>query len=199
MTLKEQSFRGAQITEVLEPLAALRIQVFRDYPYLYEGSLDYELKYLNTYAQAGGAFLFSVFDDGQMIGATTAIPLREETEEVQAPFIQQGIPLEQVFYFGESILLSKYRGLGIGHRFFEAREKHALSFEHIRYTSFCAVQRPADHPLRPGDYQPLDGFWQKRGYTIQPQLQSYFTWKDVDEAAESPKRMTYWWKEWPQN
>lgn len=198
MKLHHQIYLGADIAAVIEPLAELRIQVFRDFPYLYEGSLDYELKYLKTYSQSPGAFLYAVFEQDRMVGATTAIPLLEETAEVQAPFLQKGIPLEQVFYFGESILLSTYRGLGIGHLFFEERERHARTFQQIRYTSFCAVQRPSDHPLRPVNYQPLDEFWKKRGYHIQPHLQSSFVWKDVDEAQESSKLMTYWWKEWPQ-
>ena len=33
---------GNNLESALLPLAELRIRVFRDWPYLYEGSLDYE-------------------------------------------------------------------------------------------------------------------------------------------------------------
>jgi GNAT superfamily N-acetyltransferase len=154
---------GAGITSVFEPLADLRITVFRSFPYLYEGSLDYELHYLKTYANSPQALLFAVFDGDRMVGATTALPLADETEEVRAPFVNAGYRVEDVFYFGESILLPAYRGLGIGHRFFDERENHARSFGTFKYTSFCAVQRSEEHPERPADYQPLDGFWKNEG------------------------------------
>lgn len=193
--LTYQSFVGAQIADIFEPLATLRITVFRSFPYLYEGTLDYELDYLKTYAASPRALLFAVFDGDRMVGATTALPLADETEEVQAPFVAAGYRLEDVFYFGESILLPGYRGRGIGHRFFDEREKHARSFGTFRYTSFCAVQRPENHPARPADYQPLDDFWKKRGYTSMPALTTLFSWPDLGETESTPKTMLFWLKE----
>ena len=183
---------GAAIADVFEELAMLRIAVFRDYPYLYEGTLAYEKEYLQTYADAPRAFLFAVYDGGRMVGATTCIPLADETQEVQKPFLEAGYDLDKVFYFGESILLPAYRGRGLGHRFFDEREAHARSFGTYGMTCFCAVQRPADHPLQPVDYQPLDAFWNKRGYRKEPALQSLFSWPDLGEEIATAKPMTYW-------
>lgn len=192
MELRYQSFNGAAIESVFEPLALLRIAVFRDFPYLYEGSLEYEKEYLDTYAASERSLLFAAFDGDKMIGATTCIPLSDETEEVQAPFLKAGIPLEEVFYFGESILLPEYRGHGLGHRFFDEREAHARKFQGFKITSFCAVDRPADHPMRPGDYRPLDEFWAKRGYRKVPELQTEFVWLDLGAHSPTPKPMIYW-------
>ena len=187
-----QHYHGASIADVFEPLAALRIAVFHDYPYLYEGTVDYEKEYLGTYARSEAALLFAAFDGEQMVGATTCIPLADETEEVQAPFLKAGFELSEVFYFGESILLPAYRGLGLGHRFFDEREKHAAQFGTFRYTSFCAVQRPDGHPLRPAEYRPLDEFWTKRGYQKEQSLQTEFSWPDIGETHSTPKTMIYW-------
>ncbi|HBC32969.1 MAG TPA: GNAT family N-acetyltransferase, partial [Marinobacter adhaerens] len=49
-----------------------------------------------------------------------------------------------------------------------------------------------DHPLRPADYQPLDSFWHNRGYRKVPELTTTYAWKDVDQAAETAKPMTFW-------
>lgn len=185
---------GREIEHVFEDLAKLRITVFRDFPYLYEGTMDYEKAYLQTYADSARAALFTVYDGEELVGASTCIPLTDETEEVQKPFVDAGYDLGDVFYFGESILLSQYRGLGLGHRFFDAREGHARSFGEYKLSCFCAVVRPLDHPLRPLDYQPLDAFWIKRGYRKEPQLQSLFDWPDVGEAVSSEKTMVYWTK-----
>ena len=197
MDLHYATYRGGDIAAVLPPLALLRIAVFRDFPYLYEGTPAYEWEYLQTYVAAERALLFAVFDGEHLVGATTCIPLTDETEEVQAPFLEAGYDLSEIFYFGESILLSEYRGLGLGHRFFDVREAHAASFGTYRLTCFCAVERPADHPLRPAGYRPLDDFWTRRGYRRAPELRSVFTWPDLGETESTPKPMLYWTRPLP--
>ena len=186
---------GAAIAFVFDDLAQLRIAVFKAFPYLYEGSIDYEKEYLKVYSESKNAFLFAVYDGNKMVGATTCIPLIDETPEVQEPFINAGIELESVFYFGESILLSDYRGLGLGHRFFDEREAHARSFSTCKITSFCSVVREENHPLRPSDYQTLDKFWIKRGYNKETSLKSTFEWLDIGEQHSTQKEMIYWTKQ----
>lgn len=185
---------GAAITSVFDDLAQLRIAVFRDYPYLYAGNTDYEKGYLETYTRADRAFLFAVYDGAQMVGATTCIPLEHETPEVRKPFEDAGFDISTVFYFGESILLPAYRGLGIGHRFFDEREAHARTFSTFRLTCFCSVDRGDNHPLKPGNYRPNDIFWTKRGYTREAALQSAMEWPDIGETVSTPKRMIFWTK-----
>ncbi len=192
MKLHFQHYAGAAIRSIFEDLAQLRITVFHDFPYLYAGTLEYERAYLNTYAVAERALLFAAFDGSKMVGATTCIPLLDETEDVQAPFLAASIPLSEVFYFGESILLPEYRGLGIRHRFFDAREAHAAKFSTYRRTCFCAVDRPIDHPMRPLNYRPLDEFWIKRGYQKEPNLITQFSWPDLGEHSPTLKKMIYW-------
>lgn len=186
-------YYGNEIGAVLTPLGELRIAVFRAFPYLYEGSLDYERNYLQTYVNAPESFLFTVWDDDKMVGATTCIPLMDETQEVREPFEQAGLPVGTIFYFGESILLPEYRGKGLGKRFFAEREAHAGSFGKYKATYFCGVERPLDNPLKPQDYQPLDVFWRSQGYEPAG-LVSHFDWLDIGESQSTPKKMNYWKK-----
>src|SRR5688500_16717714 len=55
MALEVKSLTGEEINTVLPALARLRIVVFHDWPYLYDGSLEYEEKYLAKLAAAPGA------------------------------------------------------------------------------------------------------------------------------------------------
>jgi len=186
---------GADTSSLLDDLAALRIEVFRDFPYLYEGSTEYEKEYLKTYSLSTDSMIFTVFDGDKMVGATTCIPLMDESEEVIEPFIKSGYKVEEIFYFGESILLKPYRGMGLGHRFFDEREKHAASFGQYKFTCFCAVQRPDDHILKPDNDRPNDKFWLHRDYLPMKDLISEFEWQDIGEKNPTKKPMMYWMKE----
>jgi GNAT superfamily N-acetyltransferase len=155
---------GAALDSALEDVARLRITVFREWPYLYDGDLDYEREYLNAYSNNPAAVLVGAFDGTELIGAATGTPMLDHADEFASAFQDLNWNLSQVFYCAESVLLNTYRGSGIGHRFFDLREEHARALGSSK-VAFCAVQRPVDHPLRPTDYRPLDAFWEKRGYS----------------------------------
>ncbi|MBL1458356.1 MAG: GNAT family N-acetyltransferase [Methylophaga sp.] len=192
--LELKRLSGEALNQFIPELARLRIEVFRDFPYLYDGDPDYEARYLQTYIEAPDSVIVLAFDGDKVVGASTGIPLKYETDEVKAPFINAGIDVDSVFYCGESVLLSQYRGKGAGIAFFEHREQHALELGGYEFSCFCGVQRPEDHPRRPAGYKPLDNFWRKRGYEKHPELNTTFSWKELDEDHESPKPMTFWMK-----
>ena len=177
----------------LHALATLRMTVFRNWPYLYDGSADYEAAYLSEFLKDDGAVLVIARVGETPVGMATASPLATQSDVITAPFIAAGIDLEPIFYFGESVLLSQFHGMGIGHRFFDEREAAARAAGALQ-TSFCAVARPDDHPLRPGDARDLTPFWEKRGYRPVPHLETFLDWKDVGEGEETPHRMRFWMK-----
>lgn len=193
-TVRVIRFGGDEMRARLDDLARLRIDVFRAWPYLYEGDLDYERGYLRRYAEARTGTIAVAMDGDAVVGAATALALDEEADYVKAPFIGAGLDTGEIFYFGESVLLPAYRGHGIGVRFFEERE--AAARNHGRpLCCFCAVQRPDDHPLKPPGYVPLDPFWGNRGYVRRPDLVGSFSWRDIGAAAETAKPMVYWMKD----
>jgi GNAT superfamily N-acetyltransferase len=185
---------GADLIADLPALARLRIRVFREYPYLYDGDAEYEERYLRTYANAPDGVMVLVRDGDRVVGASSALPLAAETPNLIEPFRAHGYTPERLFYYGESVLLPDYRGLGLGRRFFEEREAHARALGRFDFACFCAVERPDDHPRRPLDYRPLDGLWAKQGFVKKPQLRTTFSWRDLDEAQETPKPMVFWLK-----
>ena len=119
----------------------------------------------------------------------------DEGPEFQAAFLKAGYDLSTICYFGESILLPQYRGQGIGKVFFTRREAHVQTLG-LKLSTFCAVDRPADHPLRLAGYRSLDDFWRSLGYTKRSELQATFEWKEIGEEIESSKTLTFWTKEW---
>jgi len=188
--------RGADLDPWLEKLGRLRIQVFREYPYLYDGTEAYEQEYLKTYQKSARCLLVLVVDDDQsVVGATTCLPLEDECEEFRAPFSGQQIAIDEICYFGESILLPELRGQGLGKEFMRRREAHARSLG-LKSAAFCAVDRPDDHPQRPPDYRPLDDFWRSQGFEKREDFRASFPWKEIGEEHESHKTLTFWMKSW---
>jgi len=184
---------GPELVDLVPDLAALRIAVFREFPYLYDGDAAYESRYLRTYSEAPGSVIVIARSGGRIVGAATGVPLQGETAEVRAPFLAAGIAMDEIFYCGESVLLPDFRGRGIGVAFFAEREAHAAQLG-LRQVCFCAVERPEWHTRRPPGYVPLDGFWRRRGYRPAPALHTVFHWKDLDEAVASAKSMRFWIK-----
>ena len=193
MSLDVRPLTGADLSAVLPDVARLRMAVFREWPYLYEGSFDYEHRYLQSYRDSAGAILVGAFDGDTLVGAATGTPMEDHADDFGAAFDGAGMALTDIFYCAESVLLPAYRGRGIGHAFFDAREDHARRLGR-RISAFCAVQRPSDHPARPADYAPLDPFWRKRGYAPLPGFVASFSWTDVGDDAQSAKPMQFWSK-----
>jgi GNAT superfamily N-acetyltransferase len=182
---------GREVGTSIPDLARLRIEVFRGFPYLYDGTVDYERKYLQTYARAPSSLFVLVTHADRVVGASTAVSLVEAEPIFRAPFDEVGIAAERVLYFGESVLERSYRGLGIGHRFFDAREAHAARLGHD-VTAFCAVERSLNHPACPAGYRPLDEFWTARGYRRMDAMRIMYGWRDVGEPEETAKPMVFW-------
>lgn len=194
MTVEIATLTGAELRSALDDLARLRIEVFRAWPYLYDGSYAYEREYFSNFAASEGAIVVAARDGDLIVGAATAAPMGGHADEFAAPFEAQHYDTSRLFYLGESVLLPSYRGQGLGHAFFDHREAHARRLGGFTHATFCAVVRPDDHPARPSSYRPLDAFWRKRGYAPVPGLVGSFTWRDIGEADETAKPMQFWMK-----
>lgn len=190
-----KSLSGFQISDWILEIAKLRITVFREWPYLYDGNTEYEEKYLARYVNAKKSFIIIAIDNNNVVGASSCIWLPEESDqEIKKPFIDKKYNIKEVVYFGESLLLSQYRGFGIGSHFMKAREEFARDICKAKYASFCSVLRPDDHYLKPKTYVPLYDFWQKRSFTRQEDMFCNFSWQDIDEKEESHKKLQFWIK-----
>lgn len=185
---------GADLDAALDDVARLRIEVFRDWPYLYDGDVEYERRYLQVYRDSASAVVVGAFDGDTLVGAATGMPLADHADDFAAAFEGSGIDMGEVFYCAESVLLRACRGHGIGHRFFDEREAHArrLGFAKV---AFCGVVRPLDHPLRPEGARSLEPFWRGRGYRPLADVVATFSWKDIDREVETDKPLQFWMRD----
>lgn len=191
LTIKK--LKGKEIIPYIPELAKLRIKIFKEYPYLYVGDMQSEMEYLDLQITCSENLLVLVIDRDQIVGASTAFPLKFQTDEVKKTFIEHNIKVQDVFYLSESVLLPNYRGQKIYRHFFHERETAAIEYG-SKITTFCAVDRSLDDPRRPQNYVPLDDVWKHFGYQKHSELYTYFEWKEIDEAVKSPKKLIFWLK-----
>lgn len=190
------SAAGPLLKHNLPQMAKLRIDVFKEYPYLYDGNFNYERRYLSRYLTCPESFVGLIFaaDGTSLLGMTTAMPLRLEEKNFQQAFIEKGIPLEKVCYFGELLLRPEVRSQGLGHHLMKWNMQYARqhSFE---YASLACVDRSGSPNLIPLRHRPLDAFWKKYGFECHPEMVSHYTWKDMGADQESEKPMIFWLKD----
>jgi hypothetical protein len=99
-TLTDPEERSAAIPA----LSDLRIRIFRGWPYLYDGTLDYEAEYLAEFMREPGSVLVVAQDGDAIVGAATASPMAGQKPEFQLPLQRQGLDVSGIFYFGESVI-----------------------------------------------------------------------------------------------
>ena len=90
MSVRFETLVGARLTESLDQLSALRLAVFREWPYLYVGNAESESDYLKTFATAPDAIVVSAYDGSRIIGAATAAPLAGHSQEFVPLFEAHG-------------------------------------------------------------------------------------------------------------
>ncbi|WOI53730.1 GNAT family N-acetyltransferase [Parvularcula sp. LCG005] len=183
--------KGTAIERLIPDLSALRVQVFAEWPYLYEGSAAQEEKYLHGFAQATDAVLVTASISDRIVGAATGCAFTEHTDARKADLSHAPFAPTKTFYCAESVLLPDWRGHGVGHAFFDAREDHAKACGY-HSSVFCAVERPSDHPLKPAGARALAPFWEGRGYRRLDGVTTTMDWRDRGDLAETVKTLTFW-------
>ena len=191
-----KSVKGKDIEVNFSDLSRIRVEVFREWPYLYQGSLEYEKSYLKNYFDNERSLCIFCYVDGKVVGVSTLMPLEGEHDELKNPVAQAGFDIKKIFYYSESCLLPAFRGQGVYKEFFKLREEHVRSFgSEYEKVCFCSVQRPDKHPLKPKNYRPLDSIWKKYGFYQVEGLQMSFSWTDIEQEKESSKKLNVWMKD----
>lgn len=192
--ITEQLLTGAAITGAVDDLATLRLEIFPEYPYLYQGRREDELAYLNSYAEAPDACVILACDGLTVIGAATGMPLVHEDAQMRDAFAGTAFPLNEVYYVGELLFYPAYRNGGLGSKLLAQLENRIRSLGRYRHLTCATVERPDDHPLRPHDYIPITRFLARTGFVRLRGVTTHFTWRETD-GVKRDHPMQFWSKE----
>lgn len=107
LTTKNQSaltirvLSGSQAKQYCKDMTQIRLLVYKEFPYLYQGTFECEAEYLETYFKSPNATVLLVFDHDKVVGFSSSIPLAEEVDDLKEPFIKKGLDLKNYLYINE--------------------------------------------------------------------------------------------------
>lgn len=156
--------KGTEIKNYSDELAKMRLEYFKEYPYLYRGDLENERKNFRNLADNWRSILLIALEGQEIAAVSTATPLDSGYVDVpQDIFRNMGFINQDLYYFGEIIVHQKFRGIGLASQIFKEQEDFAgiLGYQAV---CFLAVEREQNHPLKPVDYQENDSIWEHLGY-----------------------------------
>jgi GNAT superfamily N-acetyltransferase len=186
-----QIIRGPEIENHIDDLGRFRIKIFREYPYLYDGNIEFERVYLDPYSRNPESLLLILQDARGIIGACTGTPLTGEDNDFQNAFM--GENKDEIYYIGAVILRADSRGQKLGSRLLSTALS-LIDMKRFKKTSLCTVDRGLNHPRRPGNYCPPDCLWEKYGFVKSTNLLAYLAWTDIGQKIETKKPMNIWFK-----
>jgi GNAT superfamily N-acetyltransferase len=183
--------KGSEIKNYIDNLGHFRIKIFKEYPYLYEGDMQYEREYLSRYSKSQKSIVILTQDRQGLVGVCTGIPLEDENTEFIKPF--QASDIKEIFYIGEVMVRADSREKGLGTNLLATM----LDFiKPPKFKTVClyTVDRGTNHPLRPPKYKSPESLWNRFGFSKDPAKIVYFRWKDIGDATNTEKPMNVWIK-----
>jgi hypothetical protein len=169
---------GAETQSLLPFVANLRINIFREYPYLYEGNFKEEMDDLEHCAQLLHNALAIAYYKNTPVGFLYGIPLTEFASHFENSVIDlfknKDLDPAICYYFADIIILPEHRGNHLSSRLFTALENYA---QEQGYLSGSFITESHDkHPLKPDNYKSLDPLWNSLNYN-KTGLMSYGSWQ----------------------
>ncbi len=189
--LRFVALAGDEAREYAGDLMRLRIENFAEYPYLYQGCVEDEEKYFETYFASKNFRVLVVFDGERVCGMCTFIPLRDEAEYMKAPFVKQGLRVEDYLYIGEAILEKEYRGKGLFPHFFDYALGLLKEFGLPRM-SVMTIRTEADSPYRPEGYLSTDSLLVKYGFKKIEGIVVKLSYRSVVSGVDEPHVLDFW-------
>lgn len=200
MTFRIEVFKGHETAPYIQKLAEMRLKEFAQFPYLYKGTLEDELPYINVYTQEPQAILVSAFQGNELVGLFSGMPL-----ETFAPFVkswadkmkEEGFETQKFFYAGELMIESHFRKQGLGSQLMNRliQEAKQMGFKAM----MCVTSiRSLNHPLRPKAYFDSDTIWGKYGLVKTPIVFTapYPTHQADGTVKTEQNELACWIKQW---
>lgn len=186
-----KTFRGEEITPYTKEFIQIVDQIYREYPYLYNGDdKEYE-DYLASYSKTKEAMICFAFEGKEVIGIAAGMPMSMTRKSYQKPLLANSYKLDSLFYLGEFGLKPEYHGKGIEEKMYQEIENFALAGQ---FKELFLFEVESSKPVAKKSYIPQNDFWKKNGFIRHPELNFVINWVNINEKFESPHLAIYWIK-----
>ena len=191
-----KTFRGESITPYIKDITELCITIYREYPYLYEGTEEEYLPFIEHYTCSNYGIACLLFDNTKPIGVAIGMPMDEMREKYKKPFINARPQenCEELFYLGEFLLLNDYRDQGFGKQMYLELERLVKENPKLKKICFCKFDETDQGPLMPENYKALDHFWEKLEFDKCDDLTVTVYWRNIYSEEDSPHKLMHWLK-----
>jgi GNAT superfamily N-acetyltransferase len=177
--------KGSEILPYQEEIAKLNIEVFKEYPYFYDGNLQEQIEFHKIYVNSpeGVAFLAEI--DGHCVGVALGIPMTHFLPDYQKALTSKGIFLEGIFYLGEFIIRKDYRHQKIGYQLYEKLKAYAKTkYKNLLYSEVVPTSDP------PVGYRSIQTLF--KDFSLLPNVSCEFSWKELGTNQLIPHTMVFW-------
>lgn len=154
-------------------IGALRIEIFREWPYLYEGEIEEASTYLKDYIKDESGRLITLENEGEILGMVTGIAVAF----YDAHLLAETSP--RYYYWGDFILKKAYRGHQLGQQLFDAAREvfKTLDFDTLL---MAMIKRDAFDPRRPKEARDMREFAKKVGFKSNG-VSLFYKWREIGE------------------
>lgn len=186
-----KTLKGSEITPQIERIAKFRLSIFKDYPYLYQGSLENEIDYVSAYALSVQSIFVYLEDESGLRAASLGMPLKQKSSSFTAPLANDNI--DSIFYIGEIMVRQDARQRGLGRELMHKMISQ-VDMQTFNTLSLYTVERADNHPLKPLGYSPPDHLWKMFGFEKLENRTAFFKWQEPNEQDITEKNMSIWMK-----
>jgi GNAT superfamily N-acetyltransferase len=169
-----QILLASHLNTLIDTIAQLRIDTFKEYPYLYSGTLEGERDFLQTYNEHQHEMVGQATVDGTLAGILTGKPLSIFPEATDL-FKKEGLNPEEYYYFGEIIILSDFKNKSVDTQLFNNLEQQVKQWGYTKACLMIATDQQ-NHSMRPASYEDYEASLCKRLGYVKTTITISLTW-----------------------
>lgn len=159
--------KGKAIEKYAKYIASLRILMFKEFPYLYDGSLEQEEKYLSAYTDSPDSIVILAKQDDCIVGLLTGMPVTKICEfiaDFKKILDENNRTTASAYYYGEALILPAYRGQGVLTKMFQELDSVIKKMSYNHAYGITSIREKNDS-RRPANYRDTDPLWVRLGLT----------------------------------
>jgi hypothetical protein len=191
-------YKGQEARHIVPFVASLFCTSYAEYPYLYQGTQEISEGYFNNWVLPTKDSIIAVaYYDNKPVGFMSAgafVDFDKHFVGSVETFKSAGLKPEEYFYATDCIIVPEHRKAKLVSKFAPVIMQHAVA---AGYTYGCMVTESHEtHPLKPKNYQELDGMLQRFGCR-KTDLAVRFTWETIQpdgSVRDEEHVLTYWIK-----